>query len=154
MRVEFKVLDEGLREFDPIFGVHTPGSAGLDLRAMMEEGAMNLTPGAFCMVPSGLAIHIGDPDYVGLIIPRSGLGTKGLRLRNTVGVIDSDYQGPIMLGLQADQQCFDGRLVIQRGDRVAQLVIVHCTQPILQEVGAFTSTTERGTNGYGSTGRK
>jgi dUTP pyrophosphatase len=126
----------------------TPGSAGMDLRAALEQ-PLTLAPGENALVPSGIAIHIGDPGWCALIVPRSGLGHKhGLVMGNLVGVIDADYQGPLMISCwNRGTQSY----TIGVGDRIAQLLLVPVAQAQLKIVTDFAPS-ERGTGGFGSTG--
>lgn len=148
MKLSYRILDERIREHLPRYA--TPGSAGLDLRALLDE-PLTLAPGATTLVRTGLAIHIGDPGYAAVILPRSGLGhKKGLVLGNLVGLIDSDYQGELMISLWnrgSETQ------TIEPFERLAQLVVVPVVQPELVEVADFAES-ERGTGGFGSTGRQ
>ena len=147
MNIQFKVLREVARLHLPAYA--TQGSAGLDLRACID-GAIDLVPGATTLIPTGLAIHISDPGFAALILPRSGLGHKhGIVLGNLVGLIDSDYQGELMVS------CWNRGSVTFRitpQERIAQLVIVPVQQVAFQEVTDFTAS-DRGTGGFGSTGR-
>lgn len=147
MNIQFKVLREAARASLPAYA--TAGSAGLDLRACIEA-AIELAPGATTLLPTGLAIHIADPGYAALILPRSGLGHKhGIVLGNLVGLIDSDYQGELMVS------CWNrgnASFTIQPQERIAQLVIVPVQQVQFQEVSVF-SASDRGAGGFGSTGR-
>ena len=127
----------------------TEGSAGLDLRACID-GPLNLAPGATELIPTGLSIHIGDPAYAAVILPRSGLGHKhGIVLGNLVGLIDSDYQGPLMVSAwnRSSQE-----FVLQPMERLAQLVVVPVQQVAFDIVEDFESSS-RGAGGFGSTGR-
>ena len=146
--VELKILDPRLGDSIPLPQAATPGSAGMDLRAALEQ-PLTLAPGASALVPSGIAIHIGDRGWCALIVPRSGLGHKhGLVMGNLVGVIDADYQGPLMIS------CWnrgDAPYTIAVGDRIAQLLLVPVAQARLQIVNEFTPS-ERGAGGFGSTG--
>ena len=148
-RVEFRRLDERLgREFP--LPAHAPaGSAGLDLRARVHE-TLRLVPGATELIPTGLAIHIADPGLAGMILPRSGLGHRhGIVLGNLVGLIDSDYQGEIMVSCwNRGAEAF----AIEPGERIAQLVFVPVVQVALAPVDEFTAT-DRGSGGFGHTGR-
>ncbi len=127
----------------------TSGSAGLDLRACMEE-ALTLQPGETRLIPTGLAIHIADPGYAGLILPRSGLGHKhGIVLGNLVGLIDSDYQGPLMVSAWNRSTV---AFVIQPMERLAQLVVVPVLQVGFNVVDEFGQS-DRGLGGFGSTGQ-
>lgn len=147
MNVELKVLDERMRESLPAYA--TPGSAGLDLRACLD-GDLTLAPGQTELVPTGLAIHVADPGFAALILPRSGLGHKhGIVLGNLVGLIDSDYQGQLMVS------CWNrGNKVftLEPFERLAQLVIVPVVQAGFTVVDEFAAS-ERGAGGFGSTGR-
>ncbi|CAM3444050.1 dUTP diphosphatase [Bordetella sputigena] len=145
--VALKILDERMREFLPAYA--TPGAAGLDLRACLES-PLTLEPGATALVPTGLAIHIGDPGYAAMILPRSGLGHKhGIVLGNLVGLIDSDYQGQLMV---STWNRGDTAFTLQPMDRLAQMVIVPVAQVAFEVVGDFQAS-DRGAGGFGSTGR-
>lgn len=126
----------------------TTGSAAVDLVAAIDE-PLCLAPGRSYKVPTGLAVHIEDPDWAGLVLPRSGLGAQGLVLGNSTGLIDSDYTGPLMLSLLNRNP--DGMLWVQPLARVAQLVLVHVKTPQWVLVKEF-GLTQRGENGFGSTG--
>jgi dUTP pyrophosphatase len=147
MKIQLRILDERLREQLPEYA--TAGSAGLDLRACLDEPLV-MTPGLTHLVPTGLSIHIGDPGFAAVILPRSGLGHKhGIVLGNLVGLIDSDYQGPLMVSAwNRGQETF----VIQPMERLAQLVIVPIQRVTFDVVDTFTAST-RGEGGFGSTGR-
>ena len=146
--VELKILDPRMGKDIPLPAYATAGSAGMDLRAAIET-PLTLEPGQSELVPSGLAIHIGDPGWCAVILPRSGLGHKhGLVLGNLVGLIDADYQGPLMIS------CWNrGRLpyTMQPGDRIAQLVFMPVAQARLNVVESFDPSA-RGDGGFGSTG--
>lgn len=146
--VELKILDPRVGDSIPLPQAATPGSAGMDLRAAIDA-PLSLAPGESVLVPSGIAIHIGDPGWCALIVPRSGLGHKhGLVMGNLVGVIDADYQGPLMIS------CWNrssAPYTIGVGDRVAQLLLVPVAQARLRVVSAFAPSA-RGTGGFGSTG--
>ncbi|HIE40688.1 MAG TPA: dUTP diphosphatase [Thiomicrorhabdus sp.] len=150
MKVEYKVLDSRLgKEIElPHYG--TSGSAGLDLRACIDERLV-LEPGQTVLIPTGMAIHLDDPGFAAMLLPRSGLGHKhGIVLGNLVGLIDSDYQGPLMVS------CWnrgDSPYTIEVGERIAQMVIVPVIQPVFEEVNEFGLSTERGEGGFGHTGR-
>jgi dUTP pyrophosphatase len=145
--VALKILDERMREFLPVYA--TPGAAGLDLRACLES-PLTLEPGATALVPTGLAIHIGDPGYAAMILPRSGLGHKhGIVLGNLVGLIDSDYQGQLMV---STWNRGDTAFTLQPMDRLAQMVIVPVAQVAFEVVEDFQAS-DRGAGGFGSTGR-
>jgi dUTP pyrophosphatase len=145
--IDLKVLDPRMAAHLPQYA--TPGSAGLDLRACLDE-ALVLVPGQAALVPTGLAIHIGDPGLAAMLLPRSGLGHKhGIVLGNLVGLIDSDYQGPLMVS------CWNrgsAAFTIQPMERIAQMVIVPVVQATFRQVDAFEASA-RGAGGFGSTGR-
>ena len=144
--IDLKVLDPRMAECLPAYA--TPGSAGLDLRAC-TYGPLVIEPGQAVLVPTGIALHIGDPGLAAMILPRSGLGHKhGIVLGNLVGLIDSDYQGPLMVSCwNRGQSAF----TVQPMERVAQLVIVPVVQARFRQVQAFGAST-RGQGGFGSTG--
>lgn len=145
--IDVKVLDERLAESLPAYA--TPGSAGLDLRACLDEPLI-LAPGQSALIPTGLAIHIGDPALAAMILPRSGLGHKhGIVLGNLVGLIDSDYQGPLMVSCWNRGQA---AFTVQPMERIAQMVIVPVVQAAFRRVEHFDAS-ERGGGGFGSTGR-
>ena len=144
--IDLKILDPRMKEQLPVYA--TPGSAGLDLRACMDEPLV-LNPGETHLVPTGLAIHIRDPNYAALILPRSGLGNRGIVLGNLVGLIDSDYQGQLMVSAWNRGQ---NTFTLQPMERLAQLVIVPVQQVAFNIVEEFESS-ERGTGGFGHTGR-
>ncbi|MBV8031323.1 MAG: dUTP diphosphatase [Betaproteobacteria bacterium] len=146
-KLQVKILDERIRGMLPHYA--SAGAAGLDLRACIE-GELALVPGESQLVSSGIAIHIGDPGYAAMVLPRSGLGAKsGIVLGNLVGLIDSDYQGPLMVSLWNRGQA---KFTIQPLDRIAQLVIVPVLQVEFQVVEEFAAS-HRGAGGFGSTGR-
>ena len=146
MQVDIKILDERLRTQMPAYA--TPGSAGLDLRACMSE-PLTLAPNAWQLVPTGMAMYLKDPGYAALILPRSGLGHKhGIVLGNLVGLIDSDYQGQLMVSAWNRS---DVAYTLQPMERLAQLVIVPVVQAQFNLVDDFVAT-QRGAGGYGSTG--
>ncbi len=146
--VEFKVLDPRLGDSIPLPDHATDGSGAMDLRAAIEA-PLTLAPGESVLVPSGIAIHIGDPGWCALILPRSGLGHKhGLVMGNLVGLIDADYQGPLMIS------CWNrGRepFTMAPGDRVAQLLLVPVGHARMRRVESFVPSA-RGEGGFGSTG--
>ena len=145
--IDLKVLDSRMAECLPAYA--TPGSAGLDLRAC-TEGPLVIEPGQAALIPTGIAIHIGDPGLAAMILPRSGLGHKhGIVLGNLVGLIDSDYQGPLMVSCWYRGQA---AFTVQPMDRIAQLVIVPVVQTRFRQVQEFNAS-ERGEGGFGSTGR-
>ncbi|TDQ44050.1 dUTP diphosphatase [Tepidicella xavieri] len=148
MRIECRILDPRLHDALPAYA--TAGSAGLDLRACLDE-PLTLAPNAWQLVPTGMAIHLADPGYAALILPRSGLGHKhGIVLGNLVGLIDSDYQGQLMVSAWNRS---DVAYTIAPMERIAQLVIVPVVQAQFEMVEAFAAATARGVGGYGSTGR-
>ena len=149
MQIDVKILDP--RMVDQLPAYATSGSAGLDLRAYLDE-ALTLQPNAWQLVPTGIAIHLADPGYAALILPRSGLGHKhGIVLGNLVGLIDSDYQGQLMVSAwNRSQQAF----TIEPMERIAQLVIVPVVQARFNVVSEFPAQSERGAGGYGSTGKR
>ena len=147
MKLDIKILDTRLKEQMPAYA--TPGSAGLDLRACLDA-PLTLAPDTWQLVPTGLAIHLADPGYAALILPRSGLGHKhGLVLGNLVGLIDSDYQGQLMVSAWNRGHA---PYTIAPLDRIAQLVIVPVMQAELNIVDEFAPSA-RGAGGYGSTGK-
>lgn len=149
-RVELKLLDARLGGEFPLPASATAGSAGFDLRAMLEA-PLELAAGGDALIPSGLAIHIGEPGLCGLVLPRSGLGHRhGIVLGNLVGLIDSDYQGPLMISCWNRS---DRAYTIVPGERIAQLVIVPVLRAVFEQVNEFTPS-ERGADGFGSSGRR
>jgi dUTP pyrophosphatase len=147
--LQIKILDDRLGRDFPLPDYATPGSAGLDLRAMLA-GPLTLEPGETHLVPTGMAIHIGDPGLAAVIVPRSGLGHKhGIVLGNLVGLIDSDYQGQLFVS------CWNrGRAAfrIEVGERIAQLVLVPVVRARFEVVDEF-ETSRRGEGGFGHSGR-
>jgi dUTP pyrophosphatase len=145
-RIALKILDERIRAHLPAYA--TPGSAGMDLRACIEA-PMTFAPGQVELIPTGVAIHIADPGLAAIIIPRSGLGHKhGIVLGNLVGLIDSDYQGPLMVS------CWNRGVAVytvQPLERIAQMIIVPVVQAQFRRVEAFDESV-RGAGGFGSTG--
>jgi dUTP pyrophosphatase len=146
--INLKILDARMRDLLPAHA--TPGSAGLDLRACIDA-PITIEPGATVLVPTGLAIHIADPGYCAMILPRSGMGHKnGIVLGNLVGLIDSDYQGQLMISTwNRGQTAF----TLQPLDRLAQLVIVPVMQVAFNVVDTFDAS-DRGAGGFGSTGQQ
>ncbi|MDI9333007.1 MAG: dUTP diphosphatase [Cytophagales bacterium] len=148
MKIDIKILDERLKAQMPAYA--TAGSAGLDLRACLDE-PLTLAPNAWQLVPTGMAMYLHDPNYAALILPRSGLGHKhGIVLGNLVGLIDSDYQGQLMVSAWNRSST---AFTIEPMERLAQLVIVPVVQATLNVVSEFPAS-ERGVGGYGSTGKK
>ena len=145
--IDLKILDPRIAEQLPAYA--TPGSAGLDLRACIDAPVV-IAPGQAQLIPTGVAIHIGDPGLAAMLLPRSGLGHKhGIVLGNLVGLIDSDYQGPLMVS------CWNrsaAAFTIAPMERIAQLVIVPVVQAAFRVVDEFGAS-DRGVNGFGSTGR-
>ena len=147
MEIDVKILDPRLQDQLPSYA--TAGSAGLDLRACLEA-PLTLAPNAWQLVPTGMAIYLQDPGYAALILPRSGLGHKhGIVLGNLVGLIDSDYQGQLMVSAWNRSNT---EFTIEPMERIAQLVIVPVQQARFRVVQDFVAT-ERGEGGYGSTGK-
>jgi dUTP pyrophosphatase len=145
--VDFKILDPRLQDFPPSYA--TPGSAGLDLRACIEQ-RIQLEPGQTALVPSGLAIHLADPSLAAIVLPRSGLGHKhGIVLGNLVGLIDSDYQGQVLVSIWNRGAA---TFTLNPMERMAQLVIVPVVQVRFNRVEDFTESA-RGVGGFGSTGK-
>jgi dUTP pyrophosphatase len=145
--LQVKILDERMRDQMPSYG--TPGSAGLDLRACIDA-AIEIAPGQTILVQTGLSIYVEDPRYAALILPRSGLGHKhGIVLGNLVGLIDSDYQGQLMVSTWNRSNL---PFTLEPMERLAQLVIVPIQQVELKIVDEFAESS-RGTGGFGSTGR-
>jgi dUTP pyrophosphatase len=145
--IDLKVLDPRVADSLPAYA--TPGSAGLDLRACLDQ-PLRLEPGEAALIPTGLAIHIGDPSLAAMILPRSGLGHKhGIVLGNLVGLIDSDYQGPLMVS------CWNrggSTFTVQPLERIAQMIIVPVVQAAFRRVDEFAAS-DRGEGGFGSTGK-
>ncbi|MDO4769031.1 MAG: dUTP diphosphatase [Brachymonas sp.] len=149
MEVELKILDERIRQHMPAYA--TPGSAGLDLRACINQPLV-LQPHACQLLPTGMAVHLHDPGYAALLLPRSGLGHKhGIVLGNLVGLIDSDYQGELMVSVWNRS---DTAFTVEPLERIAQMVIVPVVQAQFRVVDEFAASSERAAGGYGSTGRK
>jgi dUTP pyrophosphatase len=146
-RIEVRLLDPRLKDSPPHYA--TPGSAGLDLRACIDA-PVTISPGEAVLIPTGIAIHLADPGLVAMILPRSGLGHKhGIVLGNLVGLIDSDYQGQIMVSTwNRGHQSF----TLNPLDRLAQLVVVPVLQVAFDVVDEFDAST-RGDGGFGSTGK-
>jgi dUTP pyrophosphatase len=145
--IDVKLLDARMAQCLPAYA--TPGSAGLDLRACLDA-AIVLEPGQTTLIPTGLSIHLADPNLAAMVLPRSGLGHKhGIVLGNLVGLIDSDYQGPLMVS------CWNrgtAAFTVQPMERIAQLVIVPVVQAAFRVVAEFGAS-DRGAGGFGSTGR-
>lgn len=148
--IDLKILDPRIGKAFPLPAYATPGSAGLDLRACLDA-PLELAPGQTVLIPTGMAIHIGDANLCATILPRSGLGHKhGIVLGNLVGLIDSDYQGPLMVSMwNRGNQSF----TIEPGDRIAQLVFMPVVQAEFNLVTGFDSS-ERGEGGFGHSGKQ
>ena len=147
-KLDVRVLDKRLREQLPHHA--TPGSAGLDLRACIDA-PITVKPGETVLVPAGLAIHIDNPQYAAMVLPRSGLGHKhGIVLGNLVGLIDSDYQGQIFVSVWNRSH---REFVIQPMERIAQMIVVPVLQVAFNVVDDFVAS-ERGEGGFGSTGKR
>jgi dUTP pyrophosphatase len=147
LQVELKILDDRIKEAMPAYA--TSGSAGLDLRACIDE-AITIQPGETTLIPTGMAIHLANPNYAAMILPRSGLGHKhGIVLGNLVGLIDSDYQGQLFVSCWNRSQT---PFVMNPMERMAQLVIVPVIQADFKVVDEFDAS-ERGEGGFGSTGK-
>ncbi|MFK3651637.1 dUTP diphosphatase [Lysobacter enzymogenes] len=146
--LELKILDPRFGNEWPLPAYATPASAGLDLRAALEQELV-LQPGDAALLPSGLAVHVGDPTMCAVVLPRSGLGHKhGIVLGNGTGLIDADYQGPLLISVwNRGREAY----TIQPGDRVAQLVLLPIVRAQLQVVEQFQAS-ERGEGGFGHTG--
>ena len=145
--IDIRLLDPRLKTTPPEYA--TPGSAGLDLRACIDEPKV-IQPGETTLIPSGIAIHLADPGYAAMVLPRSGLGHKqGIVLGNLVGLIDSDYQGEIMISVwNRGQQAF----TLNPMERIAQMIIVPVLQVAFNVVDEFNASS-RGEGGFGSTGK-
>ncbi len=145
--IDLKIIDPRIQDLLPAYG--TAGSAGLDLRACIEQ-PLSIKPGETVLIPTGLAIHIGDPGYAAMILPRSGMGHKhGIVLGNLVGLIDSDYQGQLMISTWNRGQT---EFTLNPMERLAQLIIVPVLQVEFNIVDNF-DVSERGVGGFGSTGK-
>jgi len=148
-KIQLKILDSRLGDTIDLPDYATSGSAGLDLRACLDDN-ITIAPGETVLIPTGLAIHIDDPSLASVLLPRSGLGHKhGIVLGNLVGLIDSDYQGQVFVSCwNRSQTAFE----VVVGERIAQMVFVPVVQVGFEHVDEFTSS-ERGTGGFGHTGR-
>ncbi|RPG49075.1 MAG: dUTP diphosphatase [Gammaproteobacteria bacterium TMED1] len=150
VNVQLKILNPQIGKDIPLPSYSTDGSAGLDLRACIKSKII-IEPNSSDLIPTGLAIHLDDSSLAGLILPRSGLGHKhGIVLGNLVGLIDSDYQGELMISCWNRGQ---NSFTIEKGDRIAQLVVVPIVQARFVQVDEFTET-NRGTSGFGSSGKR
>ncbi|GLQ33028.1 dUTP diphosphatase [Litoribrevibacter albus] len=147
--VDLKILDDRLGQSIPMPTYATQGSAGLDLRACLDE-ALTINPGETHLIPTGMAIHLDDPGLAAMLLPRSGLGHKhGIVLGNLVGLIDSDYQGQLMVSVWNRGNT---SFTVEIGERIAQMVIVPVIQPEFKIVSDFDES-HRGEGGFGSTGK-
>ncbi|CUT18216.1 MULTISPECIES: dUTP diphosphatase [Candidatus Ichthyocystis] len=148
LSINVKILDERIRNIMPTYA--TDGSAGMDIRACVDT-AITLDKGESILIPSGISFHINDPKYAAILLPRSGLGHKhGIILGNTVGLIDSDYQGSLQVSLlNRSNKSF----VIEPMDRIAQLVIIPVIRALWNVVEEFDAVSERASGGFGSTGQ-
>ena len=150
LQVEYKILDERLGREIPLPHYGTEGAAGLDLRACIEA-PLTLAPDQTVLIETGLAIHLDDPGLAAMLLPRSGLGHKhGLVLGNLVGLIDSDYQGPLKVSCWNRSQT---PYTVEVGERIAQMVVVPVLQPVFTQVTAFGEKTARAERGFGHTGQ-
>jgi dUTP pyrophosphatase len=148
--VELKILDPRLGAEIPLPAPATAGSAGMDLRAALDA-PLTLVPGESALVPTGIAIHVGDPDYCAVILPRSGLGHKhGIVLGNLTGLIDADYQGPLLISCWNRAQA---PYTIAPGERIAQLVFLPVARARFRVVEEFAAS-QRGAGGFGHTGTR
>ena len=148
--IELKILDSRIGSEFPLPAYATAGSAGMDLRAMIDT-ALTIAPGETVLIPTGIAVHVADPGLAAVILPRSGLGHKhGIVLGNLVGLIDSDYQGPLMVSCWNRS---DSPFTLEMGDRLAQLVFVPVVQAQFKLVDEFDSS-DRGEGGFGHSGTK
>lgn len=148
-RLQLKILDDRLGDVFPLPDYATDGSAGMDLRAMLD-GALELRPGQTELIPTGIAVHIADPSLAAVILPRSGLGHKhGIVLGNLVGLIDSDYQGQLYVS------CWNrgaDTFRVEIGERIAQLVLIPVVRAVFERVDEFEDS-DRGAGGFGHSGR-
>ncbi len=150
INIETKIVNPLIGDTIPLPSYATDGSAAIDLRACIES-EIRIRPGQTVLVGSGIAVNIKDPNIVGLIVPRSGLGIKkGIVLANTVGVIDSDYQGEIKIGLYNRSR---DQYTVNPAERICQMLFIPVLKVGLQLVREFSITTERGAGGFGHTGR-
>lgn len=149
-KIQVRILDERIGRDFPLPAYQTAGSAGMDLRACLDE-PLTLAPGDTHLIPTGLAVHLKDPGLAAVLLPRSGLGHKhGIVLGNLVGLIDSDYQGELKVS------CWNrghARFTVEPGERVAQMVVVPIVQAALEVVDDFEAST-RGAGGFGHSGRQ
>jgi dUTP pyrophosphatase len=150
INIETKIVNPLMGEAIPLPTYATDGSAAIDLRACVKE-QIDIPPGETALIGSGIAINIKDPNLVGIILPRSGLGIhKGIILANTMGVIDSDYQGEIKIALLNRGPC---QYTVKTADRICQMLFMPVTRVTLKMVQEFSNATKRGSGGFGHTGR-
>jgi len=150
--VEVRILDERVRQWG-VPRYQSDMAAAIDLFACIDAQLVLLPQTAAQLIPSGIALHIGDPQIAGLIVPRSGLGHgKGLVMGNLVGLLDADYTGPLMISAWNRSAVGSDPIVINPGDRIAQLIFVPIVRPLFRVVSEFSKETERGAGGFGSTG--
>lgn len=151
LNVETKIINPLIGKAIPLPSYATEGSAGIDLRACLKE-PISIQPGETVLIGSGIAINIKDPNIVGIIVPRSGLGIKnGIVLANTIGVIDSDYQGEIKIGLFNRSRI---QYTVKPGERICQMMFMPVIKGTLKLVQGFSNATDRGTGGFGHTGKE
>ena len=149
LNVETKIVNPLMGEAIPLPSYATKGSAGIDLRACLKK-PISIQPGETVLIGSGIAINIKDPKIVGIIVPRSGLGIKnGIVLANTIGVIDSDYQGEIKIGLFNRSRI---QYIVKPGERICQMMFIPVINATLELVRGFSNATARGSGGFGHTG--
>lgn len=150
-QVEIKILDARIGAQFPLPAFQTAGAAAIDLIACIDERMVLHTKSDAILISSGISVHVGDPNYCAIILPRSGSGhKKGLILGNTAGLIDSDYQGPLMISAWNRHET--SPIFIEPGERIAQLIFVPIQRPELKIVSEFGEATQRGEGGFGSTG--
>ena len=149
--IEVKILDDRIHGWG-LPRHHSEMAAAIDLFACVDAPTEIAAQAAAILIPSGIAIHIGTPDFTALIVPRSGLGHRGLVMGNGVGVIDADYLGPVMISVWNRNAAGSPPIVIQPGERIAQMLFVPVVRPRFSVVAEFSTTTTRGDGGFGSTG--
>ena len=152
MQVELKVLDERVRAWG-LPRYQSALAAAVDLHACLDAPLALAPQSAAVLVPAGIAIHIADPAVAAIIVPRSGLGNKGLVLGNLVGVLDADYTGPVLISVWNRNAPGSAPIAIEPGDRIAQLMFVPVVRPAFEVVDEFSALSVRGAGGFGSTGR-
>lgn len=152
MKVELKVLDERVRAWG-LPRYQSEMAAAVDLHACLDATLALAPQSAAVLVPAGIALHIADPGIAAIIVPRSGLGNKGLVLGNLVGVLDADYTGQVMISVWNRNALGSPPIAIEPGDRIAQLMFVPVVRPAFEVVDEFSALSVRGAGGFGSTGR-